>query len=309
MLRCPTCDNTLDQDFGMVTCTECKAVLMIDISGEVQVGVESPQSFEDHEDDFEEVTQNTSSYDPMEDDLRDEMSRFSVDSFEEADDIESVEDLDKTSEFTASSDSIYDSDPDSFDSFENNDFEENFEDTNTLHDSTEETAPALISALAPSVEEEFPEDLEDASEAPERSHADNDEEEPPLETFEMAEKPDTEPLDITDFANSEASNLEDGELLYDLYLSRLDSKDLRDAFKFVLLDEKLKLNHHEYLKNIRNGRVTISNLNPIKAKRIVEQLQYTAIDISWKQKRVTVEVVEAEPVTGGTSGGVEDVEI
>ena len=37
MLQCPSCDTTLDQDFGMVTCQNCGAVLIIEISGDVRI--------------------------------------------------------------------------------------------------------------------------------------------------------------------------------------------------------------------------------------------------------------------------------
>lgn len=105
----------------------------------------------------------------------------------------------------------------------------------------------------------------------------------------LSGEPDKKPVDISDFANSEESNLDNGEYLYDVQLSRIDSKDLRETLKSVLMDEKLKLNHGEFVKQIKDGRVTIPDLNPVKAKRIIEQLHYTDIDIRWVQKRVTME--------------------
>lgn len=110
--------------------------------------------------------------------------------------------------------------------------------------------------------------------------------------FAMPTEPDPTPVDVTEFANSEASNLDEGELVYDVVVSRLDSKDLRENFKYVLMDEKLKLNHHEYLKKIKHGKVVIPDLNPVKAKRIVEQLQFYDVDIRWVQKRVVMEELQ-----------------
>jgi hypothetical protein len=121
------------------------------------------------------------------------------------------------------------------------------------------------------------------------------EEEPEeVEAFPMPQEPDSAPLDITDYANSQQSALEEGELLYDLTITRIDSKDLREALKYVLLDQKLKINHKEYLRTIRDGRVVIPDLNPVKAKRIVEQLQYLEVGLSWRQKRIVMQVVEPE---------------
>ena len=126
----------------------------------------------------------------------------------------------------------------------------------------------------------------------EESSLDEDEESP--EQFPMAAQADSAPVDVTEFANSEESSLEEGELMYDIFISRIDSKDLRDEVKFVLMDEKLKLNHGEYIKKIKGGKLTVPDLNPIKAKRVVEQLQYSDLDIKWKQKRVIIETVEPE---------------
>lgn len=144
--------------------------------------------------------------------------------------------------------------------------------------------------------------LEDDS--PEDSFGSEELYEPPLENseeridesqeFEMAASPDTEPVDITEFANSESSNLDGGEYLYDLSVGRLDSRELREEFKYILMDEKLKLNFHEYMRKIHNGEVVISNLNPIKAKRIVEQLQYLDVSIKWEQKPVVMQEAFAE---------------
>ena len=55
------------------------------------------------------------------------------------------------------------------------------------------------------------------------------------------------------------------------------------------------------MKKIKDGKVTIPNLNPIKAKRIVEQLQYYDVDIKWVQKRVVMETIEPEEIEEGES--------
>ncbi len=115
-----------------------------------------------------------------------------------------------------------------------------------------------------------------------------DEREAEYQELDLSASPNSTPIDITSFANSEESSLNNGELLYDLTISLLDSKDLKETLKMVLLDPKLKLNHHEILKSIKEGRVIIANLNPIKAKRIAEQLQYFSLNVTWKQKRVVM---------------------
>ena len=54
-MNCPSCNAKLDQDFGMVTCQSCKAVLMIDISGKIQTATDVPHPFDgDESSDFED---------------------------------------------------------------------------------------------------------------------------------------------------------------------------------------------------------------------------------------------------------------
>ena len=52
-LQCPKCAGSIDEDFGMVTCSHCGAVLSIDVDGNISAGTESapmpepPQGFEE----------------------------------------------------------------------------------------------------------------------------------------------------------------------------------------------------------------------------------------------------------------------
>ena len=97
-------------------------------------------------------------------------------------------------------------------------------------------------------EEEIKEDIES-----EKENAEN---------LSSASRPNSNPLDVTEFANSELSNMDDGEYLYDLTISHMDSKDLREAFKEILMDKKLKINHNDFLKKIKNGQVCIPKSQP-----------------------------------------------
>lgn len=101
--------------------------------------------------------------------------------------------------------------------------------------------------------------------------------------------PDNEPVDVTEFANSEDSLMEDGYYLYNLSIDRIDSKEQRETVKYVLGDLKLKLDLNEVMSHFKNGRLVILDLHPLKAKRIIEQLQYFDFDIRWEQKLVVLE--------------------
>lgn len=331
MLKCPNCEAILKQDFGMVTCSECQSVLMIDISGQVQMAgdqvdyseasgeddstngdwaddsTDSPEESYTAPDDFESI--QTLDSDVAEDDSEASFSgsEAEADDFSEdydpiESDMEQMQDDpyidDNSANFSeADSDSFDDSsqglDENSTDNYPDDDSNgaDDFDDSmnNDFFASSDQSEDDEADSDQDSAIEETPISAEDTSD---HISAVQDDEE--LESFPMASAADPDPVDISDYANSEASSLEDGEFLYDITISRLDSKDLKDALKYVLLDEKLKINHHEYLKKIRDGQVTIPDLNPIKAKRIVEQLQYQELGITWRQKRVVMEVVEPD---------------
>ncbi len=283
MPQCPSCGSPLDQDFGMVTCGDCGAVLMININGQVVMGGEAPTESDNQDDgentDFpsesaffdspvesdilsitDDVLANESDGNPFQASSEqanmgwDQESSISdneveLDEFEDKSLEDPQEDFDSQSSL-GNNELLQDADPEQENSLGNNAF---FEDSEVFGGSGEQ---------------------QDVSEE---------------EDLGIASAPDKKPLDVTDFANSEASSLEGGEFLYELRISGLDSKDLRDVLKAVLMDEKLKLNYNGIMKKISQGQVKIEGLNPVKAKRIVEQLQYFDLKIKWRQSRVTVE--------------------
>lgn len=296
MVSCPACNKEVNEDFGMVTCPHCKAVFMIDYGGKVQYGTaeseEDLSSFE-QEEDFEE---EDSDFDEPEDSSENTFNDFDENDSEANgfSDTQDEEPLDYQQP-----NSFYDNnDTEEEDFGDASDFEEPVgEEDNSVDDfeneepsaedfEEEESAENYNSGFVSEFDSEQDEDSGDYSDeiaAPPIA--------PPLAA-------DTKPVDITDFANSEESSLDGGEFRYTIKVSRIDSKDLRDSLKYVLMDEKLKLNHNEYLKNIVDGSVTIPDLHPIKAKRIVEQLQFFDLDVQWEQKRVIIE----EPVVDEAAG-------
>lgn len=268
---------------------------MVDITGQVQMG-----SAETHQEEITEAPVQaadesiTEAPNPFDDTERiipvDDTEPIEDNSFEEPEQFESPieESTDGFDPIQSDFDDVMDSEID--ESFEEP-VENNFEEPVAEFDSPAEDFQEEENSFEESEEDPIEEPVEESQ--PE-AHFEPADEVP--QDFSMATEPDTEPVDITEFANSEVSSLEDGEFLYNLSISRLDSKDLKEALKYVLLDDKLKINHHEYMKKIKDGKVVIPNLNPIKAKRIVEQLQYYDVDIKWIQKRVVMETIEPEEI-------------
>ena len=165
-------------------------------------------------------------------------------------------------------------------------FDENFTETENSHDLLEESESIEESSYPETPDlSDTPPPMEDAEELQEQEYEEEFEEEH-LPVAAMATEPDSSPVDITDFADSDESSLEDGEYLYDLRIERIDSKELKDAVYYTLADEKLGLVHDQLVRRIRNGILVIPDLHPLKAKKIVEQLQYCDIDILWEQRAV-----------------------
>jgi len=279
---------------------------MVDPSGDVRVGTEAP-IVDDYTAPSEEVVTEPDNFEPLqtlEPDYQDETNVQTqvetqmethvqtseyVDSEEDSGEFDPIEsDFDQVMGEEIQEDDDF---PEDSEEPMDADFsEESSEESDVLEESDDEP----ISEYTDEPSEPVMEFSSQASNEnlQEKDFLEDDGEEENGDAFAMASEPDPNPVDITGYANSEESNLEGGEYLYTVTVSRLDSKSLKEALKYVLIDEKLQLNHHEYMKNIKDGTVTIENLNPIKAKRIVEQLQYCDLDIKWVQKRVVMEVVE-----------------
>ena len=302
-MNCPSCNAKLDQDFGMVTCQSCKAVLMIDISGKIQTATDVPHPFDgDESSDFEDESVIE---EPQEDNFNegfDESDELVASGVDEENSIEEPEGdfFEETEQHDDADESGFQTDDHDSGDFEPvDDFSEDQDDMTSVESMEESFEEPMDNPIEDPVEEEPPQAQFD-------SPVEEDEE---IETFEMPSAPDPDPVDITDFANSEDSNMDQGDLVYDITVSRLDSKDQKDSLKYVLLDEKLKINHHEFLKKIKGGKVVIPDLNPIKAKRIVEQLQFLDLDIKWRQKRVIIETVEPEIEDEESGEIIEDAEL
>jgi hypothetical protein len=312
MPSCPSCGAHIEQEFGMVTCGECQAVLMININGDVVMGSESDSaqdsSFADPAaEEAPEWGASQNDEDSLE--YMDESSAVAQDPLQSYHGGHELDSHDESSTY-GDSDLDYESNPsDEYDnqswsddspmqaSQDNEDpmtsgFESSFSDGEVDTDDSnlsptgaasyqDDSAP-MNNDFFSSSEESISEPIEEGGSL-EDSGADHD------PSFAMSSRPDTQPVDVTDYANSDESSLEGGEYLYTLTVSGLDSKELRDTLKAVLMDDKLKLNYLGIMKQVQQGMVSIPDLNPVKAKRIVEQLQFFDLDVRWRQRRVTME--------------------
>lgn len=87
--------------------------------------------------------------------------------------------------------------------------------------------------------------------------------------------------DVQEFANSAASTLPHGDLVYDLFLEEIHNQEIRDEVELALIDPKLKI---DFLKeDLKNGKIKLKNLNPVKVSVLVTKLKHLPIKIYWTQ--------------------------
>ena len=214
MPQCPSCQAPLDQDFGMVTCSQCNEVLMVDFSGNVQINQEPDSS-------GEPPSEEASFQEPSE-------------IFEPEATNENAEEqgYEAVGEEEVSSDGTdFESEP--LGSFDANPAESTEEDSMSWH-GTQEEEPAwaedeFSQGISPLVDDELESSQEVVQEVGEPLAADvsvGDAIEEEGEVVDphastLPDKPDPEPVDISQFANSEASNLDNGDYLYDVRVEGL----------------------------------------------------------------------------------------
>ena len=95
--------------------------------------------------------------------------------------------------------------------------------------------------------------------------------------------------EVAQFANTQSVDKQ-GAYLYDLILSEINSQPVREKVLSILEDEFLKLSLDERwpeLKDsIKNGKVTISKISPVKAYVIITSLMGWPLNITWKQNHI-----------------------
>lgn len=97
----------------------------------------------------------------------------------------------------------------------------------------------------------------------------------------LTEKAEPNLNDIQEFANS--TSPQDGPLRYTVRVSGIDSPDLRDEVKSVLMDRRLLVDVEKVLKEMNGGSVLISDISAVKAHVIVTRLMGLPIKIEWEQ--------------------------
>jgi hypothetical protein len=146
----------------------------------------------------------------------------------------------------------------------------------------------------------FAEDDNHPSDFVPQVQADND---PTVVTYEIADDnqqtsveefrppgatPDSPDLsDIARFGNSENARTADGSLRYTVFVTGIDTADVREAFREAITDRKLVWDIDQILRSLKNGEVAIENVTPPKAYILITRLRNLPVNVRWEQYAIS----------------------
>ena len=270
-LQCLQCGAPLDQDFGIVACVKCGAVMMVDLDGKLQLAEDSPIPEEPAETGFAlsdptpapEVS-NESDVFFADQSTNHEAPVESIDAQLSAEPMAGMESYLPESEPTA--EPLVDSDA-------------------TVFHVTDESAEAPAeNAEAPSAEKEYT--GEDSSWFEQNLEPEGTPSAAPSEASAESAAADLAASgnfsDVEDFGNQEST--EEGALQFELTLKGIDRGEVRAEVFKILADPRLYLSMRDLQAQIKNGILVISGLNAARTSLLVTRLQHLDLQIEWRQK-------------------------
>lgn len=96
-----------------------------------------------------------------------------------------------------------------------------------------------------------------------------------------------DPLGISGYANSEFSQAKDGPFLFRIWISGIDSKEIRASLREAITDSRFGWNPDEFMRQIVKGVLKIENVSPVKASIVVNRLKRLPLRIRWEQYAIT----------------------
>ncbi len=262
-LTCPRCGNSLEQDFGVITCGRCHTVLFIDMEGQVQLANAESAASPDSSTTGDDRSSSGASADAG------QYGSGGTDSFDS--------NPEASPEFSSDADPAMPSWQPSQDSTSSGSFDAQENGNGFASKSSGEGLTAESANIAV--------DGESANDSA-RDEVTNDAfgGESANGGFSAASVPQSasEGLsEVSDFGNNEQDF---GALSYTLLIENIDTGDIRNKLAEALTDSKFQWDVVELLQKIEKGRLEISQLNPVKASILVHRLQEVPVRVSWNQK-------------------------
>lgn len=96
-----------------------------------------------------------------------------------------------------------------------------------------------------------------------------------------------DPLGLSAYANSEISSAKDGPLLFRIFISGIDSKELREFLYESIDDSRFAWDPNELMAQINKGHLIIDKISPVKATILINRIKRLPIQIRWEQYSIT----------------------
>lgn len=132
-----------------------------------------------------------------------------------------------------------------------------------------------------------PQEREPALDAFAPVNLDADAFEPPIAPEAAAEPAPTldpgDPLGIKGYIDSEISQAKDGHLLFRVYVSGIDSKEIRESLREAMSDSRFGWDADEVLGRVQKGELKLENVSPVKASILVNRIKRLPVHIRWEQ--------------------------
>lgn len=289
--QCPKCGVNLKDDYGMVTCESCGAILLVDMDGNVHVGTEqdsgdlgAPAEFETPQEDPPSTAPEPAITEwPLEQssgDLGSEPAPGPTSDNWETPQAPSEDAPVPESGFDLGSLSNLDPMPEPPAEMPNS--ETGFD----LAPPPEPEPVSTETGALPNAEETPPEEFNmDALlgyQQPEQNPEGGGDF---LEGGDLA--PPGDPLGLNEYANSEISQAKDGLLVFKLLISGIDSKEIRESIREAMEDARFGWDADSIIGQIEKGELTIENLSPVKATILINRIKRLPIQIRWEQYAIT----------------------
>ncbi len=103
----------------------------------------------------------------------------------------------------------------------------------------------------------------------------------------VTDPPDEEMFrEVSDFANSTVSQGRDGLLVFDLVVSGIDSRELREAVRESITDRRFMWDVREVMAGINDGKLVLKGINAIKATVLINRLKGLPLELHWQQNSI-----------------------
>ncbi len=290
MVQCPKCQHEVKDDFGLVECNQCGHSFMLGMDGQISedvppmVGTDSHHVEESPLDNYideatvfpvavdSEPAEDTPYVEPSsEGDFHEDIGSQVIDNFSSVSGHHNL-----TNPSVVIKESELDGFVDEFTSFKEQAGEEQeiIADHEPELNSSESVYTSLTEVKG---QQDFANQVEEFNDERTNFLA-----EQILENSQQVEKQE-QLMNVSEFANSEKSSVDEGLLKYNVFLAGINSHDIKNIVFEELADKKLFLDIDELKKSMSDGQLVIPSISAVKASVIINRLSHLPISILWDQ--------------------------